>query len=390
MECQYPDESENCKSCQKKYNEKLKFDKTCEQTTKKVELVSKYSDLWSEKINVPNIDEIRFIDCMCNASKYEDGSLTTSARVIQILTIKAKKAPKKIFKVFLNDVSKNRILDLLSFVESLDIPPNLKIYYYCVDVNCFLNHYLSIKKKTNNNSLTLLYVDPYNFGLVDNSYIIRFLNETYSELIYNYMIMDPVRNLTNKKAHKKSKELENEIINTFGQETYADILSNIDNLEKAISDTFNLTKYSKSTIGFDFRNSTNGLIYKILFFAHRYEGFKLYRDALWEVFEGEDFHRNKKGKTDFARFDDAFYTQLKENVITKKAEETQIFIKDKFRNEFVLNEEFKKTILLEINIRDKHILKYVISPLIKKGELVKVSNIESKSKLGERYKWNDE
>jgi len=66
-----------------KYKDYL--DEKKEQTTYKIDYITKYVEKWLYVVaNVPGIKNINFIDCMCNAGIYQDGDLGYSMRVLEL------------------------------------------------------------------------------------------------------------------------------------------------------------------------------------------------------------------------------------------------------------------------------------------------------------------
>ena len=56
-------------------------------TIKKFELIEEYIKSWSQKLMLyENCNTLVFIDCMCNAGIYNDGTLTTSMRILKIFS----------------------------------------------------------------------------------------------------------------------------------------------------------------------------------------------------------------------------------------------------------------------------------------------------------------
>ena len=185
-----------CNQCLRGQHDRLKIDSVKEHTLKKVELVTTYTKKWLEKgVYTGKFNQMNFIDAMSNAGYYTARSQnckkydTTSMKVFKLFQefAQTKNGKKVIFNLYINDISKSRIRHLKSCIEAHSKNlKNVNVYYHLMDVNCFLDFYLDTYNKYNPliKPLTLIYVDPYNYAMVDNSKLIKFMNHTYSELIF--------------------------------------------------------------------------------------------------------------------------------------------------------------------------------------------------------------
>ena len=188
----------NCINLIDNFNiDKKILDNKKQQTEYKIRYVVEYIRLWliisSER---KNIDNINFIDCMCNAGIYKDGDLGTSMEVLLLFINSAKLHPKKQYNLFLNDNDYKRIdviLQLLNYLHK-DNVHNLNIFISNDDVNVYLKKYDEFNKYLKYNASTVLFVDPYDFGTVVIDTMKKFLNVYYCELIFNFFSSDYVRN----------------------------------------------------------------------------------------------------------------------------------------------------------------------------------------------------
>ena len=135
-----------------------------------------------------------------------------------------------------------------------------------------------------------------------------------------------------------------------------------------ILDRFKDTKFKKYNIPFEFRTSTNITIYYLIFFAHNYEGLKLYRDATWEVFKGDAYFRNTRNKLQLS-FD--FSDTNEENNIREYTKIAINLIKKKYPKEFKTDDEFYTFVITNVPLMDKHIVSYIIRPLLKSKRISK-------------------
>ena len=120
-----------------------------QQTTKKIEYVRDYAELWAtisaeRKGEKNQIETINFVDCMCNAGVYSDGDCGTAIEVMLIFQELAGKYPDKLFRVFCNDIDGKKIAVLKTLVKDLRRPfiKNLRVYCSQKDVNSYLDELL--------------------------------------------------------------------------------------------------------------------------------------------------------------------------------------------------------------------------------------------------------
>lgn len=144
------------------------LDEKAEQTTYKIKYVTRYVRQWALiEVHRKEIQQINFIDCMCNAGIYKDGDACTALEVIQIFNELAKEFPGKQFRVYLNDknekrietfrtvyeqcVKKTKCANLLVFAKSIDVNEYLdKVANHKIYSHDFLNmenvrYYMSIR-----------------------------------------------------------------------------------------------------------------------------------------------------------------------------------------------------------------------------------------------------
>ena len=125
------------------------LDEKGEQTTYKIKYVTRYVRQWALiEVNRKEIQQINFIDCMCNAGVYKDGDACTALEVVQIFNELAKRFPEKLFRVYLNDKNEKRI-DTFQIVYEQYIKPtscaNLQVFAKSIDVNEYLDKVASRK-----------------------------------------------------------------------------------------------------------------------------------------------------------------------------------------------------------------------------------------------------
>ena len=99
------------------------LDEKAEQTTYKIRYVARYVRQWVRiEANRKEIQQINFIDCMCNSGVYRDENgneeFGTPIRVSRILRDVAGQYPKKKVFVYLNDNSEEKIAELKKHLPS--------------------------------------------------------------------------------------------------------------------------------------------------------------------------------------------------------------------------------------------------------------------------------
>lgn len=373
-------DDKHCDKCIKGRKGSLQIDKVKEHTLKKVELVSAYTKKWLEKgVYANKINQMNFIDAMSNAGFYyaENSAQiqwdTTAMRVFKLFQefAQTNNGKEKKFNLFINDISKSRIEHLRHCINEVSLNlVNVNVYYHLMDVNCFLDFYICKYNKFNSNihPLTLIYVDPYNYAMVDNSKLINLMNKTYSELIFNYMKMDVQKNIKNESAKNKRQQIKKSISDLGYKDAYSEIEGNVDLLLQIILDSFKDTKFKKYNIPFEFKTNTNNTIYYLIFFAHNYEGLKLYRDATWEVFKGDAYFRNPRDVNQLCLDLDV---NREENNIKRNTRLAIELIKKEYPNGFKTDEDFYTFIITNVSLKDSHIIHYIIRPLLKSKKISK-------------------
>ena len=141
-----------------------------DQTTYKINYVSAYVKEWLYVLaNRKNATTVNFIDCMCNAGIYADGELGTPVKSLEHIRDAAYVHPNVQFHVFLNDYDNARLTVIKEVVAEIlgTKPNNLTVHFDNKDVNEYLEEVSTFRNQCGAfNALTLLYVDPYNFGTV--------------------------------------------------------------------------------------------------------------------------------------------------------------------------------------------------------------------------------
>lgn len=341
------------------------------QTTYKIEYVSKYVEKWlCIMSNVDEVKNINFIDCMCNAGIYTDGGKGTAIKVLELFNGFALQHRDKIFNLILNDISPDRLRIITTIINDYVgvKAPNIHIVIRNMDVNAFLSDEEFFKKYFNcypKRSSNLVFVDPYNFCTVKISVLEKFLSKTYCELIFNVFTSDFVRNQDKNKMKKFCAE---EKISCTSKD---DMVMHITNQLRVGN-----IKYS---FAYEFKTVKNMELYQIMFFTPSIKGLEKLKEALWDTFNGKDFHKNQ---TESASLQMSFFTEEDEKDWMTELHSTTAkkllleYFMGKGEIEYVTIESF---IIENTMLNGNQILEHVLKPLIQDGEIKKLGYVSRSS-----------
>lgn len=316
---------------------------------------------------------IVFIDGMCNAGIYKGGIKGTCMEVIESFIEYAEANRDKNFYVFLNDNNLDRIKILNELINGYSMPSNLKVYIENMDVVEYLNS-LIYDNKFNDSCFTLLYIDPYNFGIKKLLSTIKdFVNKYYCELLFNYFSSDVTRNRNNTYAYSKMSTIANElssVINDLNIESDA----NSDILKKLIT-TYKNTKNIRYSFAYRFNNSNNAELYYIIFFTPSKRGLELIKESIWSVFNGEDSFKRQidDDKKQLRLFDtgnmliDMYSVEMRKAVTKLMIEKRQLPY-----------EEIETYVLENSLLKESQIIKPILIPLINNNVMKKIEPIGAK------------
>lgn len=328
-------------------------------TQYKIKYIKNYVKRWLNVAVNCSKRNIVFIDSMCNAGVYKNGIKGTCIEVVELFIQYAKENNNKQFYIFLNDYDANRIKILNEILDNYDKPNNLKISIKNKEVVEYLN--LLIDKNIFTSScFTLLYTDPYNFGIPNLlSTIKNFINKYYCELLFNFFSSDIRRNRNNISAQDKMSKIKNELSSVI---TNINVVEdeNKEILDKLIN-TYKNTKNIKYSFAYRFNNTNNAELYYIIFFTPNRRGLELIKETIWEVFNGEesfkkqiDIDKNqlKLFNTD-ALLINTYSRPMRESIINLAKEKRELSYDD------------IETYVLENSLlKETQIIKPIINPLI--------------------------
>lgn len=346
------------------------LDEKGEQTTYKIKYVTRYVRQWALiEVNRKEIQQINFIDCMCNAGVYKDGDACTALEVIGIFNELAKQFPSKRFVVYLNDINSKRIDNFNKIYQKHIVPQkslNLLVYLKDKDVNDYLD--MIIASSQNKQGLfaygkcNLIYVDPYNFGTVQISKLHNILEKNYCELHFNLFTSDYVRNIA-----KDTGRIQ-KCLGGFKPATKDEFINYVVN-ELRVG-------HIQYTFAYSFHTVKNVELYQILYATPNIRGLEVLKDSLWDVFDGEEFHRNHAPKISdveqISMFDDE---DPKEQRLREYAQEARRIICEEFKGQIVEYAVIEQKILEETMLKDSQIIEPVLKPLIDEEKIRKCNNV---------------
>lgn len=341
-----------------------------EQTTYKIKYISQYAEKWLYVVtNVDQFHNINFVDCMCNAGVYADGETGTSIKILELFNKIAPQHPDKVFNLILNDINAERIKIILELINNyVGIKSsNIHIITNNSDVNDFLKNDKFFKKYFNcypNKSSNIVFVDPYNFCTVKISVLEQFLSKNYCELIFNVFTNDYVRNQDKRKMQEFCQK---EGI-PFG--TKEEMLSSITNRLKVGN-----IKYSFS---YEFKISTNVELYQIMFFTPNLRGLEKLKEALWDTFDGKEFHRNG---TEIISAQISLFTEEDER--DWRLESYSSFAQDlliqKYIGQVLDYVSIEEFVIENTMLNGSQLIKNVLKPLIESRKIIKLGLVNTSS-----------
>lgn len=348
------------------------LDEKKQQTDYKIKYIIEYIKLWLlVNINRPNITDLNFVDCMCNAGIYQDGDFCTSMEILILFLDAASLHPDKRFNLFVNDKDEDKMKICSKIIEKLlseKRPFNLNIIKSACDVNDYLHNFDLFDKYFRYGGATVMFVDPYDFGTVIIDRIKGFIDRYYSEVIFNFFISDYVRNKIDKRIRR--------CIGDAG----------ISNKEELIEYIVRNLKVGKMqfVFSYQFKTSTNTELYQIIFATPHIKGLEVLKDALWKTFNGKFFHRNydvNPQQTSLFTEDDD-----RQLLLDIHANAARDLAEQNFAGQTVSYEHIERFLIEKTMLRTTDFLRSVLKPLIKKGHVIKQGIPKNKSNYkSDRY-----
>lgn len=355
---------------------RIYLDEKKQQTTYKIDYITKYIEKWLFVVaNVTANKNINFIDCMCNAGIYQDGDYCSSIRTLMLFNNFAEEHKDKEFNILLNDYDGNRVNIVSEIIKTIGMKPNVHCYICNKDVNAYLLQDTYFKPFFNcypNRSANLLFVDPYNFCSVKISVLENFLSNNYCELLYNVFTSDFIRNSDKAKMQKYCQE---EKINVNSKEDMLNLLTS--RLKVG---------HIRFSFSYSFRTKNKNEIYQIMFFTPSQKGLEKLKEALWDTFNGKEFHQNKEnddsGIAQLSMFTAEQETQF---TIDSYSLEAMNLLCENFKGRTVLYTEFELFLIEKTLLKDTQIISNVIIPLINNGKITKLNKVNRKTNYKKDY-----
>ena len=214
--------------------------------------------------------------------------------------------------------------------------------------------------------MTILFIDPYNFGDVKIPNIINFTSKHYCELIFNYFNSDYRRNIQNNTAKQKQENMISSITDLPGfkegmndKEILEVIKANLKN--KNINYVFCYTFRVGNGKGID--------LYQLLYATPNIKGLKLIKNSLWKIFSGDQYYKSPKiSKGQISLFNDVEIEKI--NVQNYAVEASELLL-EKYENQIVSYKEIQEFILENTMLKNSHIINGLLKPLIIEGKIIK-------------------
>ena len=285
-------------------------------------------------------------------------AVISAIEVLKIFRDCAYKYPHKIYNLFLNDYDSNKIRIIKKICSELypSYPLNLHIYTNNEDVNDYLNNIkIAYKDKFEYPSMTILYVDPYGFHTVKIDSIVKFISNTYCELLFNLFTSDFRRN-------KNDSKIQEVLGGNYGIKTSDELLEHIINRFR--------TGKMKYFLSYPFRQQKNVELYQILFASPSSKGLDKLKEALWKVFSGFEFY-----KTDLAKEGgqcSMFSEEDDQDMLAKRyAGECMENLKTTFLGKEIPFNVIENYVLERSLLKSTQVLTYIIKPMLANGTLIK-------------------
>lgn len=261
--------------------------------------------------------------------------------------------------VFLNDLREDRIKNFISVIDgTIKKSKNLRIFTAHADVNDILDDIANAtsfhRELFKYGSCSLLYVDPYSFGTVQIPKLHNILKDNYCELLFNFFTSDFNRNKN--QDHGRLRRCLGDL--------------NPKDRKQVVDDVVKVLKVGKIKYVYlySFRTITNAELYQILYATPSLKGLKVLKESIWDVFNGEEYHRNHCDNGQLSMFTTE---DIKALNLQEYASEAQNIIYEAFKGKTVSYSKIEEKILVETMLKDSQIIKHVLKPMITDGKLEK-------------------
>ncbi len=352
----------------------VKLDPYGEQTEAKHEYFQDYFYKWVVILGQAKYyKNLIYVDSFSNAGEYVDGSY--GSPIIALKSISAfirKNEYAPIFHVYLNDYDCERVEHLRKLISDINLPTGINIDFKCMKANDHVDYVLK-KIKNINMKKSFFFIDPYKVAdnVIKLEKIVAILNEeNYSELIFNHMVNDTVRNIKTypEKYLPFYKGLTRDHLDEYKSEDYNKlIIEHVLRSCKGESRVF--------TASYPFYNSKNTELYYLLIFTRNQIGFNKIKESLWKVSDGLLMHKNEaQSSTQISLFEtceNEVSKCLTEYTISTKVDELKEILISEFSDKMVSIEDILDFVEKETIFHKGHVKKRTLKPLEAQG-LIKV------------------
>ena len=239
------------------------------------------------------------------------------------------------------------------------------------DVNDYLKNYRLLDPiLSSNKTMCVLFVDPYNFRTVKINRLQRFVERYYSEVLFNVFTSDRIRN----EDDSQIQECLGNIMIPAGKDTI-----------NVIADALK-TGNIKYAFSYSFRIKTNVELYQIMFLTPSIKGLEKLKDAMWTVFDGAKYYRN----TDMIPEQMSLFgpKEIQSYALQEYALDAQRLLLQNLNGTGYSFEEIKLYIIQNTMLRSGHVIKSVIKPLMKTGQIIKEGRVNGRNYKDDRYTIN--
>ena len=193
-------------------------------------------------------------------------------------------------------------------------------------------------------------MDPYSFGTVQIPKLHNILKDNYCELLFNFF-------------NRNKNQDRGRIQRCLGDLKPKDRKQVVDDVVRALK-----VGKIKYVYLYSFRTVTNAELYQILYATPSLKGLKALKDSIWDVFDGEEYHRNHcdSGQLSMFTTEDIKALNLQEYEL-----EAQNIVYEAFKGKTVPFLKIEEKILVETMLRSSQIIKHVLKPMIAEGKVRK-------------------
>lgn len=264
-------------------------------TIKKFELISEYVKVW---INILMLNSkckgIVYIDCMSNSGVYRneigEEIKGTPLLVSEIIAEAMTRYTSKQAYLYFNDKEEDKI-ELLN-TRLPKQTENFHVNTEVMDANELLRKIGKQFSTMFQDMHFLLIYDPYD-AHIEWDAMMPFL-KNWGEVILNHMVSDPIRAV---KMAKKPETIEKY------EETYQSNIEELisfgsdrdafeEKIKKIIRDGSGRKEGKYYVASFPFFNSTNSVVYNLIYCTGHYRGFELFKTTAWHTFGDHSSMKN--------------------------------------------------------------------------------------------------